>query len=369
MALPENDTDSQRAFTAAMEVVARQIGSEISYIVSTGPHFTAVPPHLREAASSYLQHPGKCLRPALLLFCCGAAGGNWAVAMPAATAVEVYHTWTLLHDDIIDHDAFRRGHPTAHVLGAELARRSWSLPAVAAADYGVSLAILAGDLLHGLAMSLMATVEAPPELLLALLQRMSGWLTPQLLAGEQLDVQLSHQRWETIAEEDIMTMMRQKTGALLGYCAQAGVLLAQRHPAKEEKMALVMNACAARCGLAFQIQDDLLGLSGDEKSFGKPIGSDIREGKRTLVMWRTLASCTKSERQRLLGILGNAEATAMDLDDVRAIVVRSGSDAYARDCSERNLNDALAVMEKTLAPSRERDILRGLVLSMVRRQR
>lgn len=367
MALPEQDMSSQQAFNAYMAQVAEQVASFLREDMTARAN--SVPEHLREAADSYLRQPGKCLRPALLQLCCAAAGGDVQATLPAAAAVEIFHTWTLVHDDIIDHDAFRRGKPTAHVLGAELGRQRWGLTDAAAADYGVSLAILAGDLLQGRALSLLASVPARPELVLALTRYMSDWLTPELLAGEQLDVELSHCPWEEISEENIITMMQQKTGALLAFCASTGVALAEDRRPQESPVAQAMGRCAQLCGLAFQIQDDLLGLSGEELSFGKPIGSDIREGKRTMVMLRAMSQCSAAERRLLTGILGNADASDEDIAAVRDVVIRSGSDVYARERSERYLAEARQVLENTLRPSPERDLLHSWIMAMVRRNR
>ncbi|MDD4540517.1 MAG: polyprenyl synthetase family protein [Lentisphaeria bacterium] len=367
MALPEQDAPSQQAFKAYLAQVAEQVASFLHDDMAV--RTPSVPEHLRDTADSYLRQPGKCLRPALLQLCCAAAGGNAQAVLPAAAAVEVYHTWTLVHDDIIDHDAFRRGQPTAHISGAALGRKRWGLADAVAADYGVSLAILAGDLLQGRALSLLASVPARAELALALVRRMSDWLTPELLAGEQLDIELSHCPWEDISEENIITMMRQKTGALLAFCATTGVALAEDSSPQDSPVAQAMGRCAELCGLAFQIQDDLLGLSGEEVSFGKPIGSDIREGKRTMVMRHAMAYCSAAERRLLTGILGNADASGEDIAAVREVVTRTGSDVYARTCTERFLVEALQLLESTLRPTPQRELLRSWIMAMVRRNR
>src|SRR3954469_10108027 len=103
------------------------------------------PDHIHDALFSYVRQRGKGLRPALLLLCCGAAGGDENQALPAAAAVEVYQTWTLVHDDIIDRDETRRGKPTVHAQYASLARDIYGMTPTEAEHYGMAVGILAGD--------------------------------------------------------------------------------------------------------------------------------------------------------------------------------------------------------------------------------
>jgi geranylgeranyl diphosphate synthase type I len=367
MTSTRHQPSEQQAFKAYMAQLSEQLSAFLREDARSWAQ--SAPEQLRSCADSYLQQPGKCLRPALLQLACAAAGGDARSVLPAAAAVEVYHTWTLLHDDIIDHDALRRGRPTAHVLGASLGRQRWGLSDVAAQDYGVSLAILAGDLLQGRALSLLASVVASAELSLALCQQMSAWLTPELLAGEQRDIELSHCSWEEISEEDILLMMRQKTGALLSFCASTGVALAESRPPQQSPAAQGMARCAELCGLAFQIEDDLLGLGGQESSFGKPIGSDVREGKRTLLMLHAISHCSNADRARLSTILGKVDASSEDIAAVREIVSRTDSENYVRAQADAYVEQALRLLEDNLPPSPERGLLRCWIMSMTRRQR
>ena len=112
--------------------------------------------HLGEALASYVERPGKGLRSSVLLFCSGAAGGDEERAIPAAAAVELYHVWTLVHDDIIDRDDARRGQPTVHANFAKRAKQELRLNETDAAHYGLTQALLAGDLQQGLAAALLS---------------------------------------------------------------------------------------------------------------------------------------------------------------------------------------------------------------------
>lgn len=324
-------------------------------------------PHLREVGGSYLEHRGKCLRPALLTFCCEAVGGSAELARPAAAAVEMFHTWTLMHDDVIDHDDIRRGRPTAHVRGTSLGQGDLRLDAVAAREYGVDLAILGGDYIHGAAMDMLLSLGTSSKVTIALARRMCWRLNAELLAGEQLDVRLSQTPWSEITEESVMKMMDGKTSALLSYCALAGACIGEDMEPDSSQFAEPLSDFAQYCGLAFQMKDDLLGVFGDETKFGKPIGSDIREGKRTVLMLRTMVGATAAERRRLESILGKADSTAEEIADVRTIVTRTGADKAVAELSDSFIDKALAIMERTLPESDAKECLRHWTLSLVAR--
>ena len=324
-------------------------------------------PHLREVGGSYLEHRGKCLRPALLTFCCEAVGGNAEQARHAAAAVEMFHTWTLMHDDVIDHDDIRRGRPTAHIRGTTLAQNELHLLSGAAQEYGIDLAILGGDYIQGAAADMLMSLSASPEVTLALARRMCGKLNAELLAGEQLDVRLSVTPWREINEESVMKMMRGKTSALLSYCAEAGICIGEASVPQKSIRAAKMSEFAMNCGLAFQMKDDLLGVFGDEAKFGKPIGSDIREGKRTVLMLRAMEGATAAERSRLEKLLGKADATADEIAEAREIVTRTGADKAVEELSDKFIDKAKTILEETLPESEAKDCLRHWTLSLVAR--
>ncbi|NLF94573.1 MAG: polyprenyl synthetase family protein [Oligosphaeraceae bacterium] len=328
-----------------------------------------LPQHLQEVSASYLQKPGKRLRPVLLLLCCEALGGNAEDALPAAAAVELFHTWTLLHDDVIDHDTLRRGQETGHIRGRRLGREKWHLPPPAATDYGQALAILAGDVLQGSVTHLFTGLKAvPAELRIALLERLSGKLNPELLAGEQQDVELSCCPLTEISEAEILEMMRLKTGALLSFCAETGAAIGARQEPQKCSAAQKLAAFAEACGLAFQLQDDILGIIGEEKHLGKNIASDLREGKRTLIILRTLAAATQPERAFLLQTLGNRQAGEEDWRQLTELIKRCGALESTAALAEKYLHIALDSLDDALPESTGRNHLRAWAGMMTKRK-
>ncbi|HYP19312.1 MAG TPA: polyprenyl synthetase family protein, partial [Chloroflexia bacterium] len=269
------------------------------------------PGDIHDALFSYVRRRGKALRPLLLLLSCGAAGGHEDQALPAAAAVEVFHTWTLVHDDIIDRDDTRRGHPTVHAMYRDHAVLAHGHDEPDAAHYGTTVAILAGDVqqawTYGL-LSDLARKGVPTALVLELIQRMATDLTPRLLEGEMLDVQYSLMPAEALDQDRILHMLTMKTGTLLEYAAWCGARIGLGARPDIDGVAERLGRFASLCGTAFQLHDDVLGLTADEATLGKPVGSDIREGKRTLLVYKALSRTGAEERQFLLSVLGKGDA-------------------------------------------------------------
>ncbi|MBQ6470847.1 MAG: polyprenyl synthetase family protein, partial [Victivallales bacterium] len=151
---------------AELKRISRNTYALIGEFLREQPYLTDA--GLAEITGCYLRHPGKALRPALVTFACQATGGTEEQARYAAASVEMFHTWTLMADDIIDHDDFRRGQPAAHVQGASLAQKALGLAGERAREFGRGLAMLGSNALEGLAGQMLSLTPAPPEQVLAL---------------------------------------------------------------------------------------------------------------------------------------------------------------------------------------------------------
>lgn len=317
------------------------------------------PKDIHDALFSYVRRRGKALRPLLVLLACGAAGGDEQQAVPAAAAVEIFHTWTLVHDDIIDHDDTRRGHPTVHALYREHARREHGHSPEEAAHYGLGVAILAGDLQQSWTFALLGELVergVSPALVVELVTRMATYLTPRLLEGEMLDVQYAFMPVESLSEERILHMLSMKTGALLEYAAWAGAKIGLGARPDSDGMADKLGEFALLSGTAFQLHDDLLGLNADESELGKPVGSDLREGKRTLIVYNALQHTSQAERQVLLSTLGRADATPQEIERVLDILRSSGACDYVRRLANQYIERAQELLSM-VPESRYRDLL------------
>jgi geranylgeranyl diphosphate synthase type I len=288
---------------------------------------------------------GKALRPAMLTWACQALGGNADAAMVAGLAVELYHTYTLVHDDIIDRDPLRRGQPSVHALMAGVGREAHGLPEGEAAHYGLSMAILAGDCLHTWAIHALAglpEMDVDPAVALKLISRMQGLTGPAIVEGETRDIQLPFRPVDQVTEADILRVIETKTAALFAYCGWAGGLLAR---GVENEHVRALETFGAKAGMAFQLQDDVLGIVGDAVTLGKPVGGDLREGKRTLIIALAWARADEAARATLSAALGNPHATPEAIANATRLLQDIGAVRDVQAIADRYLHEALACLD------------------------
>lgn len=215
---------------------------------------------------------GKRLRPVLLLLACSAYSDDIKPALNAATAVEVFHNFTLLHDDIMDNAMMRRGKPSVH------------------AKWGANVAILSGDAMLICAYRLL---RRSPEHLLPQLMDIFNKMAAEVCEGQQYDMDFEQRRKVSVVE--YMNMIELKTAVLLAGAAHIGALIGG---APEEDCRKLCRF-ATEIGLAFQLQDDLLDSFGTEQELGKRIGGDILEGKQTYLMVMAHSRADESTREIL----------------------------------------------------------------------
>ncbi len=363
MSTSKADTTFDNELTKRREMV-------YAYLESQDYRQRLTPPDIRDAVYSYIRMGGKTLRPAVLLLSCGAVGGDEKRALPAAAAVEVYHTWTLVHDDIIDRDTKRRGAPTVHEEWARKALRLGYDP-VDANHYGLSIAILAGDIQHSWAISLLSElytgmhVAAP--LVVRLIQRLQTYVIRNLVDGETLDIQFSQSPIDTLSEEAILRMLWGKTGVLYEYAAQAGAMIGLETEDTNHPFIEALTQFATKCGIAFQLQDDILGIIGDESVLGKPVGSDLREGKRTTIVHYAFQSANKDQKGTMLSVLGNRSATLKQIEEATAVLRSLGGIDHTRDLARKLIEQGKSHLE-VLPPSLHKGLLLSWANYMVERE-
>ncbi|HKP53513.1 MAG TPA: polyprenyl synthetase family protein [Chloroflexia bacterium] len=328
------------------------------------------PPEIHDALFSYIARRGKALRPLLLLLSCAAVGGDEWEAVPAAAAVEVFQTWTLVHDDIIDRDRTRRGKPTVHAQYEERASRDLAMDHREAAHYGITVGILAGDLQQSWCYALLSDLldrGVEPSIVLELVRRMATFLTPQLLEGEMLDVQFSIPGAPSPGEEAILDMLSKKTAALLEYAAWCGAKIGLRGGDDEDGYADALGNFARLCGTAFQLHDDILGLTADEALLGKPVGSDLREGKLTYLVSCALAKGDDFQRSIIRGVLG-AQNTSQGFIEMAIKVIHDTGAIYdTQSLANSYIEQGLQQLEK-LPATPQRELLRAWALYLLARK-
>jgi len=352
-------------FNQELQHIAAQVRAVIDD-TTLRPDFAL--PELLKAVLAYPQAGGKALRPALLTWSCRALGGEDAAAIRAGTAVELYHTYTLVHDDVIDRDPLRRGRPSAHALMTRVGHEQFHLSEAEAAHYGLSMAILAGDCQQSWAISLLSSLPSlgiAPAVALQLIHRLQHITGPAIVEGEARDIQLPFLPVAEVSEEDILRVIRTKTAALFAYCGWAGGLLA-RGEVDDDVRALA--AFGESAGIAFQLQDDVLGLIGDERKLGKPVGNDLREGKRTLVLALAWPRLTDAEQAQLATVLGHPDATPAAISDATDLLRRTGAIDEAQNAANGYLDTALTHL-KRLPETPALELLHQLVDNLMKREK
>ncbi|MFH1125850.1 MAG: polyprenyl synthetase family protein [Candidatus Altiarchaeota archaeon] len=262
-----------------------------------------------KAVREMVEHPiragGKRVRPALLLLANEIVGGSPKKMLPAAASVELLHTFTLVHDDMMDHDLERRGKPTVHAL------------------WGDEMGLIVGDTLYSIAFQAMLDLKKNniPDLLILKAVEELVRANAELHEGQILDMVYSKR--DEVKEEQYMRMIGKKTGALLESSLRIGAILG----GGSVKQVDALGNFGRYIGLSFQIKDDILGLTADEKELGKPVGSDICEGKKSLPVLYAMEHAKKEDRKKLLAILDKKEAC--DLNAAMRIIRETNSIDYA----------------------------------------
>lgn len=281
------------------------------------------PEEVYHAAHHLIKAGGKRLRPYLVLKTCELMGGDPELALPYAAAVEMFHTFTLVHDDIMDNDNLRRGSPTVHT------------------KWGIPLAIVSGDLLFAKVYSAMLepgkSGKMSKERVLSCLESLTN-AAVILSEGQALDTLQSNVR--DVSEEDYIHMVGGKTSSLFRTCAEVGCIVG----GGSEEEVTRLGSFAWDAGIAFQIVDDILGVTADEATLGKPVGSDVREGKKTLITIKALEDASPEERRTLEKALGVPEASMSDIDEAIEVLASTGAIAYAEKVAAEYTEKAMAAI-------------------------
>ncbi len=302
---------------------------------------------LRDAALHYPRGGGKGFRPAMVMLSCGAVGGNEDDAIPVAAAVEALHVSSLLHDDWMDNDETRRGQVAA-----------WK-------QWDPTTAILAGDVLLGFSFkildhlmntSLEVKFEVANQLALKYVE---------LCHGQALDIGFTTKDPLSITNEEVTRMQYLKTGVLFEFCCVAGSMIGLNTTRHEYIDTL--REYARLSGTAFQIQDDILGLVGDQEKLGKPVGSDIREGKRTTIAIKAINSANEEQKQEIMKGFGNPNASEEDYRRTLEIFEELGAIEEARNSAMNMANEALQLLDK-LPDTPQKKVLVNFARYMIDRE-
>jgi octaprenyl-diphosphate synthase len=269
---------------------------------------------------------GKRIRPALLLLAAQMCGGAGERAVLLATVVEFIHTATLLHDDIIDGAVLRRGRRSAN------------------SRWGNDATVLLGDFLYAKSMSMALTQENLPIL------RLLSDVTIRMIEGEILEIERRARM--DVTEDEHLDLIRRKTGYLFSACTRIGAMLGSQGDASEE----ALEHYGLDIGVAFQMVDDLLDFTGDEQRLGKPVLSDLQDGKVTLPAVYLVRRGGAEARRLVETVLADRGFSRTRAEDIVAMARECGALAEAREVAEQYARRAQGRLE-AFAPSPFRNAL------------
>ncbi|MBX7076334.1 MAG: polyprenyl synthetase family protein [Methanobacteriaceae archaeon] len=281
------------------------------------------PEGLSEASIYLTKAGGKMLRPSLTLITSEAVGGNKGSTVQTAAAIELIHTFSLIHDDIMDKDDMRRGKPSVHKV------------------WGEPIAILAGDTLFSKAFEMIITSKGDDLTSEQINKTLAAVADSCVKICEGQASDMSFEGDFSVKEDAYMDMIFKKTGALIAGATKSGAIMG----GADEKTIDSMYEYGKLIGLAFQIQDDYLDVISDEESLGKPIGSDIAKGKMTLMVVKALSEANEVDSERLVEILKNPNSSQDEVDEAIEIFNKYGSIQYAHDVAQLNVNKAKELLE------------------------
>jgi geranylgeranyl diphosphate synthase type I len=300
---------------SALEIVAQYTSGIESELVRYLPR-TGEPHEFYSSIWDLLDRGGKRFRPALAFLACECVGGERESAVAAAASVELLHNMTLVHDDIEDESELRRGKPCIHRI------------------YGVPKAINAGDAMLIKVFEIANSTSIREDLRRRLVSQIAK-RAYDVTWGQAFEFSMRERK--EFSEDEVIRLLRFKTGALTRLSLEAGAISGDASPQQME----ALGEFGETVGIAFQIVDDVLNVQGDVKKYGKEIGGDIREGKKTILAAHLLRAAKPPDKKAFANLLGNKQITVSGLRKAIALYTKYGSIKYA-------MNQAKAYSEKSM---------------------
>jgi len=265
------------------------------YLVSK---LKGTPHELYSAASHLIVSGGKRLRPYMVMKSCEMLGGKTKNAINAASAIEMVHNFTLVHDDIMDNDEMRHGVTTVHK------------------KFGMPIAILAGDVLFSKAYQVVSSTSLPSNSVIELVSRLAKSCV-DVCEGQLLDISMANSE-KIPSQSQYIKMIEKKTAALFEVSCAMGAICANA----KRKDVSNLSSFGKNLGIAFQITDDLIGVLGDPKITKKPVGNDLREGKKSLPILLAINRAKGENKEIILKAFSNSFATQDDIEKALKIIRR-----------------------------------------------
>lgn len=304
---------------------------------------------------------GKRVRPALLCWGYWGAGGKKEdEIVSAAVGIELIHAFLLIHDDVMDRDFIRHGMPTVNAFYRDFGAKKFI--GKDEDHFGNSMAIIVGDMVGALGNQVIFDAKFEAEKIIVALSKLQD-IVSFTVVGQAKDIYMEYVGKTT--EEEILKMYEYKTAkyTLEGPLHLGGIL-----GGADETLLKAYSSFSIPLGIAFQIQDDILGIFGDEEVVGKTIGSDISEGKQTLLVLKALENVGPDDKRKMKNLLGKEDIIKGEIEEFREIIRKSGSFDYARELAEKMINEAQQKIKEAPINNSARDFFLGLADYLAKRK-
>lgn len=302
-------------------------------------YFPSSPESLYGPNRYFLQLGGKRIRPVLCLMGNELFDDITADSWNVATAIELFHNFTLIHDDIMDNAPLRRGMPTVHE------------------KYGSSTALLAGDVMLVTAYDYLNKVSGKyVSFIISLFNKTAR----EVCEGQQLD--MDFEKADAVAYDEYLDMINLKTSVLLAASLKMGAILGG---ALERNQNLIYEF-GRKLGLAYQVQDDYLDAFGDPQKFGKQVGGDIKANKKTFLLIHALETASPKQKQQLEQLLKTNDANKVN--EVLSLFRECRVDEWARELKEKYMQEAFDHLEDIAVLSKRKEPLKQLALYLLQRE-
>lgn len=323
------------------------------YFIKKIKQFERIGPLAKEALTllrDFTMQSGKRIRAISVNAGYLATGGkNEKAILQASTSIELIHSFLLIHDDIIDRDTLRRGGPTIHQYYENKTFRLF--PSSKSSHLGTSMAIVLGDVSCGLGYEILSLCQQlPPNNILKAINKM-GEILRLTASGEMLDIMLSTKK--KVKEEEILKIYRLKTAS---YTIEGPLHLGCSLAGGNKSYFKALSKYGIPLGVAFQIQDEALDIFGNSQKLGKPLGSDFRERKMTILLLKALKFASKKQRRVLESMFGR-KITSRDIKKARQIFTQTGALAYSKKLIEKLISRAKESVYKASFEKKARDLL------------
>jgi len=277
---------------------------------------------------------------------CSLFDGDESNAMPTARALELLQNFLLVHDDIQDESEMRRGKPCLHIA------------------YGVDVAVNAGNAMYFLPLLALAKKKVVPDAVLVQAYEVIMQELINLSYGQAFDIWWHKGHAEKVSEAQYLQMCAYKTGTLARMAAKLGAILAQA----DSEVVEAFGEFAEGLGIAFQIQDDMLNLTSKPEEYGKDVGEDITEGKRSLLVIHALSKLAAAERKELIGILNAHARDQKQISRAIALIQKAGAFDYAQQKAHDLVESAWKKLSPHLKASEAKDTLEALAWYAIERK-